>query len=344
VRAVVYHGPNRVAWDEVDEPKLADSRAALVRPIAVALCDLDWITVRGLSPFAPPFPLGHEGVARVEAVGAEVSSVRPGDLAIVPFQISCGTCAACAAGFTGNCATVRPRTAMYGIGAAGGDRGGLLADCVLVPFADAMLVRVPDGLDPIAVASASDNIADGYRCVAPFLAERPGAEVLVLGGLGFSVALYAAACAVALGASRVDYVDADAGRRARAEQAGAHALEALPEKIVPSYPIVVDGSGSIPRLHAAIAATAPEGICVVPAIYFGDTTPLPLYRMYVKGMRLQTGRVHARAAIPRVLELIAAGRIHPEAITSQVVAWEDAPEAILAGAQTKLVIERVATP
>ena len=81
---------------------------------------------------------------------------------------------------------------------------------------------------------------------------------------------------------------------------------------------------------------------MVPAIYFGATTPIPLYKMFVKGMRLQTGRAHARAAIPGVLALIAEGRLRPEAVTSQVVAWDDAPAAIAGGAQTKLVIERVA--
>src|SRR6185503_5745343 len=99
-------------------------------------------------------------------------------------------------------------------------------DLVEVPFADAMLVPLPAGVDPAAAASASDNIPDGWRAVAPFLADRPGAPVLVLGGAGGgSVGLYAAAVAVALGSERVDYVDEDPDRLTRAERLGAHALQ-----------------------------------------------------------------------------------------------------------------------
>ena len=83
-----------------------------------------------------------------------------------------------------------------------------------------MLVRLPAGLEPAAVASISDNVADGWRAVGPPLAEYPGARVLVLGGIG-SVPLYAVACALAAGASRVDYVDADPGRAAVAAALGA---------------------------------------------------------------------------------------------------------------------------
>ena len=99
-------------------------------------------------------------------------------------------------------------------------------------------------------------------------------------------------------------------------------------------------SGALPRLHDAIASTAVAGTCVVPAIYFGETTPLPLYRMYFKGMRLETGRANARPAIPEVLELIASRKLRPELVTSRTVAWDDARDAILDGPQTKLVIVR----
>jgi alcohol dehydrogenase len=342
MRELVYQGPNRLGWEESAEPVVADPRAAVVRPLAAALCDLDWLIVRGLTPFKPPFRFGHEAIARVVSVGADVRSVKPGDVVCVPFQISCGHCALCAAGQTGNCSEVRPRGAMYGIGATGGGCGGLLVDLALVPFADSMLVRVPGDISPVDVASLSDNVVDGYRCVAPFLEEHPGSEVLVIGGFGASVALYAVASAVALGASRVEYFDSDPGRRARAAELGAYPLERLPEKIVPRYPLVVDVSGAVDRLHAAILSTAIAGTCVAAAMYFGETTPLPLYKMYFKGMRFETGRANARPAIPKVLELIASGRLRPEVVTSRVVTWDEAPDAILAGHETKLIVAREA--
>ena len=66
-----------------------------------------------------------------------------------------------------------------------------------------MLVKLPAGAEPVAVASVADNVADGYRSVRDPLARAPGAEVLVVGGSARSVGLYAAACAVALGSRRV---------------------------------------------------------------------------------------------------------------------------------------------
>jgi threonine dehydrogenase-like Zn-dependent dehydrogenase len=62
--------------------------------------------------------------------------------------------------------------------------------------------------------------------------------------------------------------------------------------------------------------------------------------MYTKGITFKTGRVHARAAIPEVLALAAGGALHPELVTSNVVPWEDAAEALTEGGWTKLVIER----
>lgn len=77
-----------------------------------------------------------------------------------------------------------------------------------VPQADAMLVALPDGMDPVTVASASDNIPDAWRAVGPQLTIDPGADVLVVGGNPPSIGLYAAGIAVALG-STVTYFDND---------------------------------------------------------------------------------------------------------------------------------------
>ena len=92
---LTYTAPDQLEWREAPEPKLDSDRAALVRPLAVATCDLDALIVRGLSPFQPPFPIGHECVAEVVEVGDGVRSLEPGRRVSVPFQISCGACGAC---------------------------------------------------------------------------------------------------------------------------------------------------------------------------------------------------------------------------------------------------------
>src|SRR5262249_43247859 len=142
-----YLGPDELEWRDVRDAALDGDHAALVRPLAVATCDLDDLIVRGVTPFPAPFVLGHEGVAEVLDVGDAVTSFVPGDRVVVPFQLSCGTCGACAAGRTGNCESFALATTYgFGFGPELTRFGGFLADSVLVPFADAMLVRVPDGL------------------------------------------------------------------------------------------------------------------------------------------------------------------------------------------------------
>src|SRR3954469_25662176 len=113
MRSLIYAGPRDLQWRDVAAPRRAGDGEALVRHLAVATCDLDALIVAGAAPFPAPFALGHEGVAEVLEVGDGVTGVRPGDRVLVPFQISCGACAACAAGRTGSCETV-PFAATYG--------------------------------------------------------------------------------------------------------------------------------------------------------------------------------------------------------------------------------------
>ena len=329
MRQLTYEETGRYAWREVPEPQLTAPEQALVRPLAVACCDLDVAVAHGGAPLPPGYAVGHEGLAEVVAVGEDVSSVRVGDRVVVPFQISCGGCRECRRGATGSCGSV-PLMAMYGLGPlAGLDGGGFMSDLVLVPYADAMLIRVPDTADPVAIASLSDNIPDGWRAVGPYATELAKLDpvdrrVLVVGRL--SIGLYAAALAAALGA-HVDYVDTDPRRLAAAEKLGAVAHDrAKPDKAWAPYPVTAHTSGDPSRLTATLSATWPDGVCTDTGIYYQPTVDLPMLHLYTRGVRLVTGRVNARAAIPQVLELLAGGCDLSPAVDG-VVAWEDAPAA-----------------
>jgi threonine dehydrogenase-like Zn-dependent dehydrogenase len=232
------------------------------------------------------------------AVGDDVATVTVGDRVVVPFQINCGQCRECRRGMTGSCAAV-PLRAMYGLGPlAGLDGGGFMADVVLVPFADAMLLPVRGtAIDLVSIASLSDNIPDGWRAVGPhraLLADLDPADrrVLVVGGL--SIGVYAAAFASALGA-QVDYVDTDSGRLAAAEKVGARVHDvATPQRSWEPYPVTVNTSADPSLLE-----------------------------MYTRGVQFVTGRVNARDAIPAVIELLGGCDLAPA--VDRVVAWDDAP-------------------
>ena len=332
--------PGRLEWWETAAPLLDGVHAALVRPVSVATCDLDAEIVAGRSPFVGPFAIGHEGVADVIEVGKQVRSVTPGERVVVPFQISCGQCGPCRAGHTSNCVTV-PRGSTYGFGPQVQRYGGFLTDVVLVPFADHMLVPVPQGLSPSAVASVSDNIPDAWRAVAPGLDLYPHAEVLVVGGRGAgSIGLYAAGIAVALGSQRVLYVDEDPVRGSIAATLGAevHAGRA-PRRLGP-FPVTVNATSSQRGLDLAIRSTAPDGVCTSTGIFLAAPPTMPLLEMYEKVMTFHTGRAHARSNIPAVLDLVQRQLFRPELVTTKTVAWHEAPLALIEGGWTKLIFER----
>ncbi len=337
MRELTFVGPGKLEWREVAAPTIDGPGQALVRPIAVATCDLDALLLRGEAPmFGGGFPLGHESVGVVVEVGDGVTAFKVGDRVVPSFQISCGSCARCRRGLTGNCERVRG-TAMYGIGALGGNFGGALSDLMKIPYADAMLVAMPEGLAAADMASAADNIPDAWRTVAPMLRDNPGAPVLIVGG--GSIGLYAIQIALASGASRVDYVDDNPGRLKLAAELGASVREGAPPRRTGPYPITVAACATQAGMLCAIRSTAPGGVCTNCGIHPGETTPMPLFDMYITGMTFVTGRGHARTVIPEVLELARTGKIQPARVTSKVVSWDDAIPALL-DPPTKLVVAR----
>src|ERR1700759_2426276 len=183
MRQLTFEEPSRYGWREAPDPQLTAPEQALVRPLAVACCALDVAVVHGRLPMPPGHAVGHEGLGEVVAVGDDVSGVRVGDRVVVPFQINCGYCRECRRGVTGSCGSL-PMMAMYGMAPlAGLDGGGFMSDLVLVPYADAMLIPVPDAVDVTAIASLSDNIPDGWRAVGPYRAELAGLDVADRPGL-----------------------------------------------------------------------------------------------------------------------------------------------------------------
>lgn len=337
VQQLHYLGSRRLEWREVEMPTLRRPTDALVRPLAVATCDLDTLIVNGQFPVPGPFAFGHECVAEIVSVGDAVSLVRPGDRVIVPFQLSCGECEECRRGRTANCGEFPPAS-MFGLGPlSGGDLGGFLSDLVLVPCADHMLVPIPDGIPPRAIASLSDNVADAWRTVGPQLAAEPGSNVLICGGDG-SIGLYAVAMAAALGAGRVDWIGGHERAERIAAELGANVVQAEDLGDRGPYPITVDAGGSRESLQRAVRWTAADGMCTSCGIYI-DPQLMELGAMYTRGINFYTGRVHARSVIPHVLDLVAAGLIHPELVTGRVVSWDDAEDS-LSALDTKIVIVR----
>lgn len=347
-------------WREAKEPRIDGATQAIVRPFAVAKCDLDDVFLFNNMPlklkiggglglidkdflqhfgrnfFKGPFPFGHECVAEVLEVGDDVSTVNIGDVVSVPFQISCGTCLNCSKGITGSCEST-PSISTYGFGKHL-QFGGAMSDKLKVPYADHMLLKIPPAIDPVHLASLSDNVPDAYRNVGYELEKDASKSILVVGGKAKSVGLYTVAISKAMGAIQVDYVDNDPERIAMAEKAGAdNSLGSLSE-IKGKYDIVVDASSTQKGLTAAFKGVKPDGIVSSSGIYV-KRTHLPLIEMYSKGVTFRTGLANARTDAVKVLALIAQKKLNLELITSKLDTWDNAPDAFLSKT-SKVIVTR----
>ncbi|MFM9376808.1 zinc-binding dehydrogenase [Gordonia sp. VNK21] len=323
MRELTYTGRWQAEWRDAPDPVIDGPGQAIVSPVAATTCDVDSQILAGHGPIPAPYALGHECVARVVEISEDVTSVTPGQLVVVPWSISCGTCDQCSVGHTAHCTAV-PDMAMYGT-PIGGNWGGLLSDLVKVPFADAMLVPLLDGLDPIAMASASDNWTLAWRLVAPHLQRTPGASVLVVAR--GSIGLYVCDIARALGASDVLYVSPNSEHRSLAETFGARtAAEIAP--IHKGFDLAVEATGRVDQLAVAAQSLKPEGFCESAGNHFRPGE-LPLLAMYLNSVNLRIARDNVRPNIPAALELAAAGEVDPRAVVSDVFDWEELPERIV---------------
>ena len=199
MRALVYEGPGAVHFREVDDPVISSDLAALVRPTTVATCDLDRHSCGG-----SPASTGRSSSATRWSArwwrwrGRGRSPPRRPRGGVVPDQLR-GLPHVPQGGHVG----VPERREDPDLRTGRGGRG--LGRCPRRPRGRALRRRharaIPDGVSARQAASASDNVNDAYRCVAPGLAAEPGAPVLVVGN--GAIALMAADCARRLGSEHV---------------------------------------------------------------------------------------------------------------------------------------------
>ena len=318
-------------------------RAGMIDPVVASIC--------GPVPFRGPFAIGHECIGQVVAKGDEVTDLGIGQAVVVPWAVSCGSCPECLRGVTAKCSTTRSASgsgtlAAFGFGPACGPWGGMVSDEIRVPYADHMLVPVPDAVDPRRVAAASDNLADAWRSVVPALRERPGGSVLVLGGGGQSIGLYAAGLAVAHGASVVDYLDDRPERLEIAASLGAtpHRIDSSRRRsqlsAVPGrYDVAVEASSAGAGVRDALRSLNPGGVCTAVGYYLSPNTRTPLMHMYANDATLRVGVSSVRPVLPDLLDFVARTGFAAERVTTLLADWEDAPTAY-GEHTTKLVLYR----
>ena len=142
-----------------------------------------------------------------------------------------------------------------------------------------------------------------------------------------SVPLYTGLVALALGARRVELVDARAPVRELAAKLGLQTRAPAEMRELEPAPLVVDITGRPRGLVACLELTAPDGICTS-AGGLHSSGRIPLLRAFMRNTTIHIGRSHARALMPAALALIASGKLEPQRVTTLVASIDDAPAAL----------------
>ncbi|MFI9580612.1 glutathione-independent formaldehyde dehydrogenase [Streptomyces sp. NPDC052236] len=359
MKAVVYKGPFEVAVEEVEKPGLQHPNDVIVRVTSTAICGSDLHMYEGRTAAEPGIVFGHENLGIIEETGDGVSSLKRGDRVVMPFNVACGFCKNCTAGFTGFCVTVNPGFAggAYGYVAMGPFSGGQ-AEYVRVPYADFNCLKLPEGdANESDFVLLADIFPTGYH--GNELADvRPGESVAVYGG--GPVGLMAAYSALLRGARKVFVVDRVAERLQKAEEIGAIPVNFSEGNPVEQIKDQTEGEGTdkgidavgyqaqargeereepATVLNSLVETVRPTGALGIPGLYVPSDPGGPdeqakhgmllvaVGRLFEKGLRLGTGQCNVKRYNRQLRDMISEGRARPSFVVSHELSLDEAPSA-----------------
>jgi 2-desacetyl-2-hydroxyethyl bacteriochlorophyllide A dehydrogenase len=328
MRAVTFQSPGVVSVEERPEPELIDAEDAVVRIEATGVCGSDLHIFHGRVPIEAGFTIGHEYVGTVVAAGEGVTRVAVGDRVLGCFHTACGTCFFCRHGNFHRC--LHSRT--FGHGATLGSLQGTQADMALVPHANLVLRRVPEGMSSDVALFAGDVMGTGYHAVTES-GTKPGDSLAVL-GLG-PVGLCAVQVAIASGAAPVIAVDTVEQRLEVARGFGAipvHLTEESPRDVVRSLTekrgvdVSIDAVGHPDALDLAIRLARKAGTVFAIGVY-AEPCQVHMGLVWIKALTLRSGHANVIGHVDRVLGMLAAGTVDPTPLVTHHLALEDAADA-----------------
>jgi threonine dehydrogenase-like Zn-dependent dehydrogenase len=323
MRAAVYRQPGLIEVVDRPDPIIRDATDAVVRVTATCVCGSDLWYYRGLSPRASGQTIGHEFVGVVEEIGAEVRTLRAGDLVVAPFMWSDGDCAHCRFGVPSACT----RGGLWGAPGADGAQGQALR----VPFADATLVAVPSGVDAALVPhllTLADVMSTGHHA-AVCAGVSAGSTVAVVGD--GAVGLCAVLAAARLGAERIISLSRHPQRQAVAVsfgatdivvERGADAASAVAELTSGAgADAVLECVGTALSMATAFDIVRPGGAIGYVGVPHG--VEFPVARMFGGNISVSGGLAPARRYLPELLPDVLDGSITPGAVFDATVGLED---------------------
>lgn len=308
MKALTYIEHGKFALQEKAKPQLVSARDALVRVTLGSICTSDLHIKHGSVPRAVPgITVGHEMVGVVEAVGADVKTVKPGDRVTVNVETFCGECFFCKKGFVNNC------TDPHGGWALGCRIDGGQAEYVRVPYADQGLNKIPDSVTDEQALFVGDILATGFWATRiSEISEEDSVLIIGAGPTGICTLL----CVMLKQPKRIIICEKDA---ARAEFVRNHYPDVLlcePEEceaFVKEYSdhggadVVLEVAGGRDTFQLAWKCARPNAIVTVVALY-DEAQSLPLPDMYGKNLIFKTGGVDG-CDCAEILRLIGEGKI-----------------------------------
>jgi alcohol dehydrogenase len=309
MKALVYHGPNQKAWEEVAKPVIGADTDAIVRVDAVTICGTDLHILKGDVPEVTDGRiLGHEAVGTVESVGSGVKNVKPGDRVLVSCITACGACRFCREGRYGQC-----------LGGGGWILGHLIdgtqAEYVRVPFADTSTYPVPAGVSDEAVLMVADILPTSYE-VGILNGHVAPADVVAVVGAG-PIGLAAITGARLYSPSHIVAIDLAESRLDAAKRFGADVVVnpqredalAIVQELTNGLgaDVAIEAVGT-PEAFELTVSLARAGGHIANIGVHGKPVTLHLEELWIKDMTITTGLVDTYST-PTILRLVAGQQI-----------------------------------
>ena len=327
MKALVYHGPGERAWESVPDPTITEPTDVVVKVDSTTICGTDLHILKGDVPEVEPGTiLGHEAVGTVVAAGPAVTTVAEGDRVLVSCITSCGRCRFC-------------KEAKYGLCTGGGGWifghliDGVQAEYARVPFADTSVYKIPEGLTDEQVLFLADILPTAFECGVLNGRVEPGDTVAVVGAGPIGLATIMTAKLFTPG--RIVAIDLADARLAKALDFGADvAVNNGTEDAVARVMELTGGLGAdvaveavgVPETFELCAELIRPGGRLANVGVHGHPATLHLERLWIRDVLITTGLVDT-ATTPKLLRLIAEGRLDPTAFATHRFELDEAMEA-----------------